>query len=150
MHCIIHQEALCKSVLQLDNVVKAAVKLINYIKGRELHHRQFIKFFEEIDSNHQDLLYHSDVRWLSLGKACKRVLALKEAIWSFLKLIGKGDDFPELEDGGWLCDFAFAVDILTHMNDLNTELQGKDLFAHEMYTNVKLLNLNRLYSHNNC
>ena len=28
LHCIIHQEALCKSLLQLNNVVKAVVKLI--------------------------------------------------------------------------------------------------------------------------
>ena len=34
LHCIMHQEALYKSVLQLNHVVKAVVKLINYIKGR--------------------------------------------------------------------------------------------------------------------
>ena len=62
LHCIIHQEALCKSVLQLNHVVKAVVKLINYIKGRGLHHYQFIKFLEEVDSDHQDLLFHSHVR----------------------------------------------------------------------------------------
>ena len=102
LHCIIHQETLCKSVLQLNHVVKAVVKLINCIKGRGLHHRQLIKFLGEIDSDHQDLLYHFHVRWLSLGKACKRVWVLKEAVCSFLKLIGKGDDFPELEDGDLL------------------------------------------------
>ena len=96
LHCIIHQEALCKCVLQINHEVKAVVKLINYIKGRGFHHQQFIKFLMDIDSNHQDLLYHSHVHWLSLGKACKRVWVLKKAICSFLKLIGKGDDFPEL------------------------------------------------------
>ena len=80
LHCIIHQEALCKSVLQLNYVVKAVVKMINNKKGRGLHHRQFIKYIEEIDSAHQDLFYHSHVRWLSLGKACKCVWVLKEAI----------------------------------------------------------------------
>ena len=84
LHCIIHQKALCKFVLQLNCVVKAVVKPINYIKGRGLHRCQFIKFLEEIDSDHQDLLYHSHVRWLSFGKACKRVWELKEAITSFL------------------------------------------------------------------
>ena len=87
--------------------MKAVVELINYIKKRGLHHRQFIKFLEEIDSDHQDLLYHSHVRRLSLGKACKRVWELKEAITSFLKSIGKADDFSELEDRDWFCDFAF-------------------------------------------
>ena len=145
MHCIIDQETLCKSVLQLNHVLKAVVKMINYIKGRGLHHQQFIKFLEEIDSDHHDLLYHSHV--INLEKACKRVWVLKEAICSFLKLIGKGDDFPELEDRDWLCDLAFA---LTHMNDLNTKLQEKDLFAHEMYTNVKAFKSKPTLFSNNC
>ena len=114
--------------------MKAVVRLINYIKGRGLHHRQFIKFFEEIDSDHQDFFRHSHVRWLSLGKACKRVWDLKEAITSFLKSIGKADDFSVLENRDWLCDFS--VNILTHMNELNAKLQGKELFTHNMYTSV--------------
>ena len=44
LHCIIHVEALCKSVLQLDHVVKPVVKLVNVIRARGLHHRQFINF----------------------------------------------------------------------------------------------------------
>ena len=105
--CIIHQEALSKSVLHLNHVVKAVVKLINYIKGRGLHHRQFIKFLEEIDSDHQDLLYHFYEGWVSLGKACKRVWELKEAITSFFKSIGKADNFSELEDRDWRCVLLF-------------------------------------------
>ncbi|KAK7134480.1 hypothetical protein R3I93_017791 [Phoxinus phoxinus] len=137
LHCIIHQEVLCKSVLQLDHVVKVVVKLINFIRARGLNHRQFIQFLSETDADHQDLLYHSNVRWLSLGKACQRVWELKGEISSFLELMGKTDDFPELGDTDWLCDFAFAVDILAHMNVLNEKLQGKDQFVHDMHTNVK-------------
>lgn len=137
LHCIIHQEALCKTVLQLDHVVKPVVKLINFIRAKGLHHRQFIKFLEETDADHQDLLYHSNVRWLSLGKVCQRVWELKQEIISFLELLEKADDFPELSDTDWLCDLAFAVDILTYMNELNMKLQGKDQFVHEMYTNVR-------------
>lgn len=58
LHCIIHQEALCKSLLQLDHVVKPVVKLVNFIRARGLQHRQFITFLEETDADHQDLLYH--------------------------------------------------------------------------------------------
>ena len=45
--------------------------------------------------------------------------------------------FPEQGDRDLFCDFDFAVDVLTNINELNTTLQGKDLFAHEIYTNVK-------------
>ncbi|XP_027861956.1 general transcription factor II-I repeat domain-containing protein 2-like [Xiphophorus couchianus] len=137
LHCIIHQESLCKSVLQLNHVVDPVVKLVNFIRARGLNHCQFIAFLEETDADHHDLLYHSRVRWLSLGKVCQRVWELKEEIRSFLELMGKSDEFPELSDEDWLCDFAFAVDILSHMNELNVKLQGKDQFVHDMYTNVR-------------
>ena len=32
----------------------------------------------------------------------------------------------------WVYDFAFAVDIMQKLNELNTKLQGKDVFAHEL------------------
>ncbi|XP_077573515.1 general transcription factor II-I repeat domain-containing protein 2-like [Stigmatopora nigra] len=137
LHCIIHQESLCKSVLQLNHVMDPVVKLVNFIRARGLNHRQFITFLEETDADHQDLLYQSRVRWLSLGKVLQRVWELKEEIISFLELIGKSEEFPELRDVNWLCDFAFSVDIFSHMNELNVKLQGKDQFVHNMYTNVQ-------------
>ena len=142
LHCIIHQEELCKSVMHLDHVVKPVVKVVNYIRARGLQRRQFMKFLEETDADHQDLLYHSNVRWLSLGKVCQRVWELKQEIISFLELLEKADDFSELGDTDWLCDLAFAVDILTHMNELNVKLQGKDQFVNEMYTNVRAFKTN--------
>ncbi|XP_067933035.1 general transcription factor II-I repeat domain-containing protein 2A-like [Watersipora subatra] len=49
----------------------------------------------------------------------------------------KADEFPELSNKSWLCDFAFAADVFSHMNELNMKLQGKDQFVQDMYTNVK-------------
>lgn len=69
----VHQEALCKFVLQLDHVVKLVVKLINFKRARTSVHHQFIKLLEETDADHQDLLYYANVRWLSLGKVCQRM-----------------------------------------------------------------------------
>ncbi|KAI7790545.1 putative general transcription factor II-I repeat domain-containing protein 2-like [Triplophysa rosa] len=137
LHCIIHQEALCKSVLKLENVVKVVVKLVNFIRARALNHRQFIQLLNETEAEHHDLLYHSNVRWLSLGKVFHRVWELKAEIATFLNTVGKTDDFPELQDTNWLTDLAFGVDTLRHLNDLNLKLQGKDVFAHELYSNVK-------------
>ncbi|XP_067933078.1 general transcription factor II-I repeat domain-containing protein 2-like [Watersipora subatra] len=102
-----------------------------------LQHRQFITFLEETDADHQDLLYHSRVRWLSLGKVFQRVWELKKEIGAFLELQGKADEFPELSNKSWLCDFAFAADIFSHTNELNIKLQGKDQFVQDMYKNVK-------------
>ena len=80
LHGIIHQEALYESVLQLDHVVKPVVKLVTFFRVRGLQHHKFIKFLEETDADHQDLLYHSNVCWISLGKACQRMWELKQEI----------------------------------------------------------------------
>nr|XP_024660227.1 general transcription factor II-I repeat domain-containing protein 2-like [Maylandia zebra] len=137
LHCIIHQESLCKSVLQLIHVVNPVVKLVNFIRARGLQHRQFIAFLEATDADHQDLLYHSCVRWLSLGEVFQRVWELKEEIGVFLEQQGKTDEFPELSNKSWMCDFAFATDVFSHLNELNVKLQGKEQFVHDMHTNVK-------------
>ena len=50
---------------------------------------------------------------------------------------GKDKDFPQLKHTKWLSDLVFAVDLFEHMNELNTKLQGKGTFAHEMYSIVK-------------
>ena len=47
-------------------------KIINFIKGRALIHREFNSFLEEIDPDLTGLLYYTDVRWLSKGKMSAR------------------------------------------------------------------------------
>ena len=49
----------------------------------------------------------------------------------------KDTEYPQLKKSEWLADLAFAVDLFDHMNELNTRLQGKGNFAHEMYSTVK-------------
>ena len=60
-------------------------------------------------------------------------------VWDLIqKFCGKkGKYIPELSDKDWMADFAFAVDVTALMNELNTKLQGKGLFVHEMHSLVK-------------
>ena len=51
--------------------------------------------------------------------------------------VQKGHDIPELSDKDWVADRGFAVGITALMNKLNTKLQCKGLFVHEMYSAVK-------------
>ena len=47
-------------------------------------------------------------------------------------------DFPkEVESEEWVCYFVFAGGIMQKLNELNTKLQGKGVFAHELYLEVK-------------
>ena len=89
LHYIIHQEYLCKSVLKLNLVTNRVVKDVNFIRVRELQHRQFISFLEETDGDHQDLFYLSCAHWLSLDKVFQRVWELKGEISAFMELVGE-------------------------------------------------------------
>lgn len=65
LHCIIHQQVLCKSVFNLKHVIDVATKIVNFIRARALNHRQFVTLLEEHESTHGDISFHTAVRWLS-------------------------------------------------------------------------------------
>ncbi|KAM3859884.1 general transcription factor II-I repeat domain-containing protein 2A-like [Diretmus argenteus] len=107
---------------------------VNFIRARALNHRQFVALLEENESEHGDISYHSNIRWLSLGKVLKSVWDLRDQIQNFCGK--KGHDIPELSDEDWVADLGFAVDVTALMNELNVKLQCKGLFVHEMYSAV--------------
>ena len=53
-----------------------------------------------------------------------------QGIKLFSEIKEKSADFPQLFDDDRILDFAFAVDLLTHPNELNTCLQRKGNFLH--------------------
>ena len=112
-HCIIHQESLCKSSLKLKHVMDPVMRAVNSIRARGLKHRQFRSFLEDIEADFTDVLYHTNVRWLSMGKVLKRVWDLKAEIVMLFNMKDISCDFSkEMESEEWVCDFAFAVDIM--------------------------------------
>ena len=60
-HCIIHQESMCKSDLDLKLVIDPLVHVINFIRARGLNHRQFKFLIDDMESEYSDVLYHSKV-----------------------------------------------------------------------------------------
>ncbi|KAK7896643.1 hypothetical protein WMY93_021968 [Mugilogobius chulae] len=135
MHCIIHQEALCAKTVQLDDVMDTVVKTVNIIRARGLYHREFQAFLADVDSEYGDVLYHSEVRWLSRGSVLQRFYALRSEIDQFLK--EKGRPLPELSDPLWLANLAFLVDLTHHLNILNKNLQGKEQLVSHLYAHMK-------------
>lgn len=135
IHCIIHQFALCKDVLEIEHITTVVVKLVNWVRKTGLRHRQFQSLLDEVGTDHLDVLYHNSVRWLSLGKVFHRVFELKDEIITFLTL-KENENFSELSDPLWLLDFAFCVDLLDQINIWNKVLQGNNQFAHNMVQNV--------------
>ena len=120
-----------QKVLDMRHVVDPVVKIVNYIRTRGLNHRQFTKLLEDCDSDHRGVPYHTAVG-LSVGKVLRRVWDLKTEILLFLEIKVKAKDFLHLKESKRLSDLAFAVDLIEHMKELNTKIQGKGTFAHEM------------------
>lgn len=135
LHCIIHQQALCSKILRFDKVMSDVVKMINLIRSKALKHRQFRDFLEEIESEYEDVLYFTEVRWLSRGKVLKRFFDLRAEVKAFMEK--DGVPVPVLSDPKWLMDLAFLVDITHELNVLNKKLQGQGQLVSVAYDNVR-------------
>jgi len=123
-HCVIHQENLCAKTIKMPHIMTVVIKTINIIRSHGMVHRQFKEYCKELDIHYGDLIYFSNVRWLSRGKCLKRFLQLKNEIDLFMTL--RNETVSELSDPNWLVDLCFLVDITSHLNDLNLRLQGDD------------------------
>ena len=88
IHCMIHREALVAKRLDdnLWSVLDTAVKSVNFIKSRPVLSRLFAQLCASMESDHQQLLYHTGVRWPSPGKVLNRALSeLREEVGAFLE-----------------------------------------------------------------
>ncbi|KAI0980303.1 hypothetical protein GJ496_005853 [Pomphorhynchus laevis] len=96
----------------MNHVVTVVTKVVNFIRGRAVNHRQFVEFLKEIESDFYEIPYYTEVRWLSIGKVLDRFQYLLDEIVLFLSIKEKLHDFPELQNKAWLNDFSFSVDII--------------------------------------
>lgn len=94
----------------------------------------FQAFLEEVKADYGDVLYHTDVRWLSRGNVLKRFFALRHEIKAFLD--EKGMDTSVMQDIDWVADFAFLTDLTGHFNDLNLKLQGSQNLISDLFEAV--------------
>ena len=134
-HCIIHQEQLCAKVLEMKNVMELVIHTVNFIRSRGLNHRQFKQLLEGCGSEAEDVIYFSQVRWLSRAATLKRFWILLPEIVLFLKI--KGKDTSLLENIDCLNDLAFLIDMTQMLMELNLKLQGKDQLISKLFENVE-------------
>lgn len=86
-HCIIHLEALASKKLSpvLNETLKLAVKIINNVKAKPLSSRIFALICSQMDSEHNTLLLHAEVRWLSRGKTLSRLFELRKELIAYFE-----------------------------------------------------------------
>lgn len=126
-HCFLHREALMMRTVdrgQLEQVLRTTIAMINYVKTRPVKSRIFEKLCESMGAEHTTLLLHSEIRWLSKGKALRRVVELQDEMVLFFE-----DEKPEyarlLEDNFWCAKLAYLAEIFERLNSLNASMQHK-------------------------
>ncbi|KAE8284595.1 Zinc finger MYM-type protein 6 [Larimichthys crocea] len=101
-----------------------SVKTINFIKNNAVNSRCFTKLCEDIEADHIQLLYHSEVRWLSRGLVLKRLFELRNEVFSFLTE-KKSPLTHYYANTKFTAQLAYLCDIFTLLNQLNISLQGR-------------------------
>ncbi|KAK2724848.1 hypothetical protein QYM36_001349 [Artemia franciscana] len=119
---IVKAASVSSKVLQASYAtLNEAVKVINLIKARPLNSRLLKLLCEEMGSEHQHLLLHTEVHWLSCGKILSRLFEPRQEVHMFL-LDQKSAFSSLLENQDWVCRLAYLADILDKLNDLNLSM----------------------------
>ena len=86
-------------------------------------------------SEHQVLLFHTEVRWLSRGKTLTRMEELKDKIAIFLREY-QSNFVEKFEDKVFILSLSYLADIFSHLNDLNMFMQG--MYANNILCTEKI------------
>ena len=135
LHCIIHQKALCAKSVALNNILKDVNPIILLIRANALHHRQLREILCSSETSAEDILYHSAVRWLSIGETSRRVVQLRKEIVEYYSTKNKE---CSLLNKNFLVSLDFLVDFLTQVDFVNQSLQGKATTVCLVYKKYKI------------
>ena len=70
---------------ELKKVLDTAVKIINFVKSRPLNVRLLATLCTEMGADHEYLLLHAEVRWLSRGRILNRLYEMREEVLELLE-----------------------------------------------------------------
>ena len=126
-HCLIHKEALASRTLpkNFKQHLETVIKVVNFIKGSALNTRLFRRLCEGMEADHESLLFHTQVRWLSKGNMLQRVLELFDEVVAFLRAQENVVLLEALEGEFFRVRLSYLSDIFSALNELNRKLQGK-------------------------
>ena len=101
------------------NSLNSVIKIINFIKAGALTTRIFTKLCHDVGADHEVLLFHTNVRWLSKGNMLERFYELKDEVNMFLEDQKKFDLFATVNSEEFEISLACLVDIFESLIKLN-------------------------------
>ena len=127
VHCFIYRFAPCTKVLPAQSLacLKQVVKIINSVKTSALNFRLFKQLCEDLCSEHANLLYHAEVRWLSRGNTTKRLFEMKDDMLLLFEELGHPYS-KDLKNDIFVQRSAYLSDIFEAFNNVNLSLQGQN------------------------
>lgn len=122
---MIHREMLASKKMspELHTVLNETIRVIKHIKAHALNLRMFELLCKDMDADYRRLLLHTDIRWLSKGKALTRVFELREQLQKFLN-DRQSPLAAHFSDKSWLAKLAY-LSIFMSLNELNLTMQGR-------------------------
>lgn len=108
-----HRQALAAKKMKPDmkQIMDESILTVNAIKMSATSTQLFIVLCQEMGGEHQQLLFHSAVQWLSRGKILSRLYELREEVRMFL--LKNSLLPPDFSDEKWLALIAYLVDMFS-------------------------------------
>ncbi|CAM5080638.1 unnamed protein product [Eretmochelys imbricata] len=123
-HCVIHRQALAAKTLpdDLRDSLNLAIKVVNFVNNSALNTRLFAALCMDLGADHNILLFHVEVRWLSKGNMLSRLFRLKDEVEIFLRQQEKEELYRAFTDQTFQLSLAYFVDICESLNNLSLKL----------------------------
>jgi hypothetical protein len=102
------------------------------VKAQPLNNRLFSLLCDEMGSEYMQLLLHSEIRWLSIGKVLAKLFQLRHEVLLFVN-----DSASLLVGEAWLLALSYLSDIFSKLNNLNLSLREKYLAVLDAYDKIK-------------
>ena len=112
--------------LELKSVLDSVVKAVNFIRGRAVNSRLFKAFCDDLGKEHQYLLFHTEMRWLSREKLLSHVAELVTKVAMFLREHGSVELATLFDGNRFQLKMFYLADILSVLNELSYSLKGKN------------------------
>ena len=123
IHCMLHKQALAAKNLQpeLHETLNLVIQVVNFVKSSPLNERILRKLCEDSEAEHDALLFHTEVRWLSRGKTLERVYSIYDQLCEFLdqKHFFKTEEFSSIY---FRLKLAYLTEIFSYYNLSNLRL----------------------------